>query len=234
MHCTEGVRPKGNDCSTHIPGLYAAGDALGNMLMGGVYGALGAALANAAVTGAIAGETAANFAVNIRGVKIDEANLDGLKSHIRAPLERKGGFSPRWATRILQNTMFPYYVMYIKKGDRMKAALSQVEFLRDHISPKLLARDTHELRLSLETKNMILNAEMRLRASLAREESRGSHYREDFPRRDDPEGLHWVLLKEEDGIMKPFKEPIPTEYWPDMRKSYEERYKQRYPGEKLA
>ena len=44
-------------------------------------------------------------------------------------------------TQVLQNTMIPYFITYIKKEDRMKAALTIVEFLRDHMVPKLFARD---------------------------------------------------------------------------------------------
>ena len=113
----------------------------------------------------------------------------------------------------------------------MKAALTIVEFLRDHMTPMLFARDPHELRLALETKNMILNAEMRLRASLFRTESRGCHYREDFPSRNDPDWLAWVLLKEENGRMVASKKPIPKEWWPDHSKPYDERYAFRFPGE---
>ena len=89
-------------------------------------------------------------------------------------------------TQVLQNTMIPYFITYIKKEDRMKAALTIVEFLRDHMVPKLFARDPHELRLAHETKNMVHTAEAKLRASLFRTESRGTHYREDYPRRDNP------------------------------------------------
>jgi len=141
------------------------------------------------------------------------------------------GFSPRWVTQVLQNTMAPYFILYIKQEERMQAALTIIEFLRDHLIPKLTAKDPHELRLAHETKSMVLNAEMMLRASLFRTESRGCHYREDYPHRDDPDWLAWVLLKEEEGKMKAFKKPIPEEWWPDLSKSYEERYPARFPGE---
>ncbi|MBW1767471.1 MAG: FAD-binding protein, partial [Deltaproteobacteria bacterium] len=62
-------------------------------------------------------------------------------------------------------------------------------------------------------------------------ESRGCHYREDYPRRDDPNWLAWVLLREEDGKMKVFKKPVPEEWWPDLSMPYEERYMWRFPGE---
>jgi len=72
---------------------------------------------------------------------------------------------------------------------------------------------------------------MMLRSSIFRTESRGTHYREDYPRRDDPTWLAWVYLKEEQGRMKLWKEPIPEEWWPDLSKPYEERYPDRFPGE---
>lgn len=121
--------------------------------------------------------------------------------------------------------------MYIKHGQWLQTALEQVEYLRDHLVPKRYAKDSHELRLAHETKNMVLNAEMRLRSSLFRTESRGNHYREDYPQRNDPNWLAWVKLKEENGEMKLWKEPIPKEWWPDLSKPYEEIYPVRFPGE---
>ena len=135
---------------------------------------------------------------------------------MRAPAGRTGGFSPRWVTQILRSVMTPYFITYIKHGRRLEAALTLVEFLRDHMAPMLYARDSHELRLAHETKNMVLNAEMMLRASLFRTESRGMHYREDYPRRDDSSWLAWTKLKEE-GSMKVFKELIPEEWRPGAR-----------------
>jgi succinate dehydrogenase/fumarate reductase flavoprotein subunit len=106
-----------------------------------------------------------------------------------------------------------------------------VEFLKDHLAPKLFSRDAHEWRMAYEIKNMILVAEMILRSSLFRKESRGVHIREDYPRRNDPEWLAWVKLKNEDGIMKLSKVPIPEEWWPDESVSYEDRYPIIMPGE---
>ena len=230
-HKTEGIWPAGTDCSTGLPGLYAAGDALGTMQCGAVYAAPGMALSGASVTGAIAGMSAAAYARKVNETKIDNNQVLKLQKTLQTPLERKGGFSPQYVTRILQNTVIPYFVLYIKKEDRLKAALTIIEFLRDHHVPKLFAKNPHELRLAQETKNMITNAEMRLRASLYRTESRGCHYREDYPHRDDPGWLAWVLLKEENGQMKAIKKPIPEAWWPDLSKPYAERYPNPFPGE---
>jgi len=230
-HATDGICPVNTKCATSVPGLYAAGDSMGTVFVGAAYSGFGFATAYASVSGARAGVAASEYALQLENLVIDEAELTRAKKIVKLPVERKGGFSPRWVTYILQNTLMPYYIMYIKHGERMQATLTLVEFIRDHLVPKLTARDTHELRLAHETKNMVLNAEMKLRASILRTESRGNHYREDYPRRDDPNWLAWVILKEEDGKMKAFKKPIPKEWWPDLSKPYEERYPMRFPGE---
>jgi succinate dehydrogenase/fumarate reductase flavoprotein subunit len=201
------------------------------MVVGANYSGMGVATATCSSTGTRAGVTAAEYALQTDKPTVDEAELSLLKESVRAPLVRKGGFSPRWVTQLIKNLMIPYFVSRIKHGERLQATLTLVEFISDHLVPKLYATDPHELRLVHETKNVVLNAEMRLRAALFRTESRGSHYREDYPRRMDPEWLAWVLLKEENGTMKAFKKPIPEAWWPDLSKPYEERYPTRFPGE---
>jgi len=231
IHTAEGILPSNLDCASSIPGLYAAGDNLATMFVGAFYSVGGGALVNASVTGTRAGIAAAKYAIQTEKIKLDENKLIEMKKSLFRPIERKGGFTPKWVTQLLQNLMIPYFIMYIKNGKRLQATLTLVEFLRDHLVPKLTAKDSHELRLAHETKNMVLNAEMKLRASLFRTESRGTHYREDYPRRVDPDWLTWILLKQENGKMKTIKKPIPKEWWPDLTKPYEKRYFNKFPGE---
>jgi succinate dehydrogenase/fumarate reductase flavoprotein subunit len=240
-HATGGVVPVDDHCTTAVPGLYAAGDSLGTCFIGASYSGFGFATMHAAATGARAGlgaakeakrlGTAAGAAETGRRSDLDDRVVADATARTVGPLQRKGGFSPHWATQVLQNTLAPYFVLYIKSGHRLRTALDTVEYLRDQIVPKLYARDDHELRLCHETRSMVMSAEMKLRSSLFRTESRGTHYREDFPGRNDAEWLAWVRLKEEDGVMKAFKEPIPAEWRPDAAKSYEERYPMRLPNE---
>ena len=142
------------------------------------------------------------------------------------PIDRKKGYSPVWVTRLLQNTMFPYYVLYAKEKSRMESALSQIMYLQEKFTHQLKADDFHGLRSAHETRNMLLNAEMKLRAGLAREESRGTHYREDFPFRDDKNWLAWIKLVEKDGKMEVVKHPIP-----EKSLSYREKYMVAFPHE---
>lgn len=215
VHKAEGIRPAGTDCSCNVAGLYAAGDSLGTMQSGATYAAIGQSVLGCSVTGAHAGAGAAAYAARAGGPAHPAgADVERAAEAITAPLRRSGGFGPRWVTQMLQNTVLPYYVLHIKHGDRLRAALANVEFFRDHLVPKLYATDQHELRLVHETRNMVLNAEMRLRASLFRTETRGCHYREDFPVRDDGQWLAWVILRRAGDGMELFKRPVSAEHRP--------------------
>jgi succinate dehydrogenase/fumarate reductase flavoprotein subunit len=183
------------------------------------------------VTGTRTALAAVDYASKSKDAAIDDAELTRMEDIVCAPVERKGGFSPAWLTQVLQAVVVPYYVFGVKHEKRLEAALTFVEFMKSHLVPKLMAKDPHEWRMAHETRNMVLNAEMQLRASLFRTESRGSHFREDYPRRDDPEWLAWVKLKDVEGKMKAFKEPIPERLWPDLSKPYEERYPAPFPLE---
>ena len=98
--------------------------------------------------------------------------------------------------------MIPNFVLYVKKERLLTAALAYIEELRDSHQPMLIASDMHELRLAHETESMILNAEMKLRASIMRKESRCSHYRLDYPDVDRSEWDCWInLFKDSDGNM---------------------------------
>ncbi len=215
IHKSEGLVPMNDRCASNVPGLYAAGDALGSHMSGGIYTQIGSSLAGSAVQGAVAGEAAAEYAAGIEAATIPDARLSAIKDEILAPLQREAGYGPAWVTQTLQGVMIPNFVLYIKKASMMQAALAYVEELRDHHVPMLRAANMHELRLAWETRNMILSAEMKLRASLFRTESRGSHYRLDYPEVDDDNWRVWVnLYQGPDGAMRLEKQPFGS--WPEQ------------------
>jgi succinate dehydrogenase/fumarate reductase flavoprotein subunit len=232
IHKAEGVWPADLTGASGVPGLWAAGDALASMLCGASYAGVGFSSSGSAVQGARAGEAAAAFAAAAGTPALSAAALAEARGAMLAPRTRESGFSPNWVLQLLQNTMFPYYVLYVKKPSRLQPALEQVMFLQEHMVPLLVASDVHELKLAHETASMLLNAEMKLRASLFRKESRGTHYREDHPARDDKNWLAWVLLQRgADGGMDLRKKEVPKAWRPDTSTSYTERYSQRFPGE---
>ena len=228
-HRMDGIFPKDSKCWVGIDGLYAAGD---TMCTGGV-GLGGSAAPGCAVQGARAGTYAAEYAQQNTKIIPNKTEIKKIEENIFAPRIREKGYTPQWVTRALQNIMMPYYVLYVKRQDRLEAALTNVIFLKEHFVPKLIAKDPHELRLALETENLVLNAEMKLRASMFRKESRHSHFREDFPYRDDKNWLCFVVLQKQGDKMDVRKWNIPKEWIPESlsKMPYEERYTDRFPGE---
>ena len=213
IHKSEGLVPINEKCESNIPGLYAAGDALGSYMAGAIYTQIGSSLAGSAVQGAVAGEAAASYSRGLDRLIISAAKSKQVEEEIFAPLKRKAGFGPAWVTQTLQGVMIPNFVLYIKKESLLKAALAYVEELRENHMPMLRAADMHELRLAHETANMIVSAEMKLRASLMRKESRCSHFRLDYPEIDDENWQAWInIYKDDEGSMQLEKQPF--DRWP--------------------
>ena len=219
--------------ATRIPGLFAAGDVYYSRTIGASYPSFGFGLRNASVTGAWAGWSAAAYAAKTKPAPLDADEIKTLKKHLTAPAERVGGFSPRWVGEQLEHIIFPYYICFVKHGERLNAALTLVEFLKNHLAPKLTAKDAHELRLAHETRNRILSVEMYLRSSLFRTESRTLHFREDYPRRDDADWLAMVKVRNNEGAMDVLKEALPPDGLPNANLPYQARYFLRFPGETL-
>lgn len=203
IHKSEGLVPINDRCESNIPGLYAAGDALGSYMAGAIYTQIGSSLAGSAVQGAIAGEAAAEYSGTASIQTISANQITTIQQEIIAPLEREAGYSPAWVTQTLQGIMIPNFILYIKKENLLQAALAYIEELRDHHMPMLRASNLHELRLAHETANMIISAEMKLKASIMRTESRCSHYRLDYPEMDNENWQAWInIYKGNDGTMK--------------------------------
>ncbi|WP_435234423.1 FAD-binding protein [Psychromonas sp. PT13] len=213
IHKSEGLVPIDENGLTTIPGLYAAGDALGSYMSGGIYTQIGGSSASSCIQGTFSGEAAAKASKSLSIIKASDKQLAQVEKEILAPLNRKTGYSPAWVTQVLQGIMIPNFILYIKKERLMQAALAYVEELKEHHVPMLMADDLHKLRLAHETENMIITAEMKLKASIMRTESRCSHYRIDYPETDSKNWEAWINIhKGEDGEMVFEKQPF--DIWP--------------------
>jgi succinate dehydrogenase/fumarate reductase flavoprotein subunit len=232
VHKSEGVFCSDYTCAADgVKGLYAAGDALGSMLCGSLYPGRGFSSYGSAIQGRRAAKNAAQYVKSNPAPIVNSQTIDALVSKMWAPRENARGYSPEWMTATLQNTMTPFHILYIKDRRRLDGALASIQFLRTHCVPRMIARDGHELRMAHEIKNMLLNAEMKLCSGIFREESRGTHFREDFPARNDEEWHCWVTVQEKDGFMKMGKHKLPEAWKPDAQKSYRENYPRVFPGE---
>ena len=130
-----------------------------------------------------------------------------------APLHRQRGVASAELVRAVQDTIAPVGYSIYKSKDRMEEALALVLEAGERVS-QLVAIDPHHLAAANEVRAMVLCAEMYYRASLAREESRGWHLREDFPDCDDDAWLKWILLQDKDGHMLLSTEDVPLARYP--------------------
>ncbi len=115
--------------------------------------------------------------------------------------------------RAVQDVMAPVGYSIYKRADRMSEALDKVLALKAQV-PSLAAADPHYLAACHVAESMVLGAEMFYRASLAREESRGWHLREDFPVRDDANFLKWIELRDDGGEMALSLHDVPIDRYP--------------------
>ncbi|MFC1958088.1 FAD-dependent oxidoreductase [Chloroflexota bacterium] len=203
-----------HEMKTSLEGLWAVGDASneGSSWAGAIFSPRsrlgGTGLMYAAVSGMWAGPTAGRFASVEKLPEIDEAEVRRLKDEIFAPIRRENGLSPADVISAVQEVVCPVKYNLRRSKERLEEGLSKIEELKQKL-PELWAKDTHYLGKCHEARSMAACAEMTFRSALLRTESRGWHFREDYPERDDENWLKWVIVKQEDDKMITFTEPVP-------------------------
>jgi succinate dehydrogenase/fumarate reductase flavoprotein subunit len=203
-----------HDMKTSLDGLWAIGDAsyAGSAVAGAVASppgvTPGSGIGYAIISARWGAPAAARYAAKVEAMEIDHAEVRQLKEKIFTPMKRSRGFSPWAATVALQDVVSPMKFNLRRSKDRLEEALSKVEAVKERL-PELQAKDLHYLSKCHEVMSMTACAEMTFRAALMRTESRGFHFREDYPKRDDDHWLKWIILKQERGRMTLSIEPIP-------------------------
>lgn len=222
---------------TGIAGLYVAGDGIHSTSPSGASYPCGVGFASCfcSMEGDHAGKAAADYAASAAPDQIPESVIAEKTEAIRAPLRLEKGFDPNWARDVLVSIMAPYWVSIVKEEAMLQAALTQVRYMREHVIPRLTARNGHDLRLCIEMKHKALASELKLLASLARKESRGTSYRADYPYRDDDNFLCYITLqKDGDGGVRVGKVPVKEDWAGDRELEYSKRYLYYFPGEPEA
>jgi fumarate reductase flavoprotein subunit len=170
------------DCTTQLPGLFVAGED-----SGGVHGANrlgGNGVANSTVFGGIAGDAMAPW-VRRNGSfrEPDEAAIEQAAARARAPLGKPAGDLNAIRERL-------YDVMWDEVGIvRDAASLKRADGLLDELEARLDAAGVGSAGLAynltwhdwLNLKSLLLVSRSIRAAAVAREDSRGAHYRSDFP-----------------------------------------------------
>jgi succinate dehydrogenase / fumarate reductase flavoprotein subunit len=143
---------------------------------------------------------------------IDKEQAQTFKEHIFAPMKRHKGLSPRDGIFRLKEVLSPPRFAVRKSKERIEEALARVrEVLHEAENEVSPAEDWHMLGLCHDLKNMAQCADIYYNSALTRTESRGWHYREDYPERDDKNWRKWIVIKQKDGKMAISTEAFPFE-----------------------
>ena len=192
------------------PGLYAAGECA----CVSVHGAnrLGCnSLLDLVVFGRRAGKKIALELGGLPWTELPENPTAGALGRIRSIKERRKGEKVHRLREAMQKTMMDHCSVF-RTEEGLAHGLSEIRALR--AGAENLAIDNHgdrfntDLLEALELEGMLDLAEAIVVSALNRKESRGAHYREDYPERDDAEWLkHTLLQKSADGA-RIFYKPV--------------------------
>jgi succinate dehydrogenase/fumarate reductase flavoprotein subunit len=142
---------------------------------------------------------------------MDEVQV--FKDLIYGPMKRQTGISPRDPIFLLKEAVAPPRFSARKSAARINEALAMVRKAKQQYEEVSPTNDYHVLGLCHDLRNMAECAEMYFVAALERKETRGWHYREDFPERDDVNWRKWIDLKLENGKIAIKHAKIPYEHY---------------------
>jgi succinate dehydrogenase / fumarate reductase flavoprotein subunit len=209
-----GIRVNGDTQATNVPGLFAAGECAA-----GLHGANrlgGNSLSDLLVFGKRAGEYAAKFAKENSLVAPSEAEIEAAYREAVEPFERPAGAQNEGPYQVqydLQNLM-QANVGIVRLQNEMELALDGIGKLKARAA-KVSVQGHREYNpgwhTAIDLKHLLTVSEAITMASLDRKESRGGHFREDFPEKH-PDGGKYnnVISKSADGSMKLRREAIPA------------------------
>ncbi|MCD6454770.1 MAG: succinate dehydrogenase flavoprotein subunit [Candidatus Aminicenantes bacterium] len=207
--------------NTIVPGFYAAGECACVSIHGA--NRLGTNSQQEAITmGRIAGEAMAEFVKKADLFSIPEQAIEEAEAYVRKYLEGNGSVRPAELREKLHETMTNKVGIFRNEKD-LSEAVKEVRELEEQI-PKIKVEDKGfifnlDLQEALETENLILFSEIVAAGALNRKESRGAHYRVDYPKRDDENWLkHTLAWKTPEGVKFDYKPVVITKYQPQERK----------------
>jgi fumarate reductase flavoprotein subunit len=183
------------DCTTELPGLFAAGED-----SGGVHGANrlgGNGVANSTVFGGIAGESMPRWLAAHGGFRPPDADaLDAAVDRCRTPLDK-----PAADVALLREKLYDLMwddVGIVRDAQSLARAAHELDQLEQELDASGIAGAELGYNLTwhdwLNLKNLLLVSKAIRFAAAAREDSRGAHYRSDFPEVRDLERSRYTCV----------------------------------------
>lgn len=183
------------DCSTELPGLFAAGEDTG-----GVHGANrlgGNGVANSTVFGGIAGDVMAQWVVD---QPLQECNMNEVVASIEAheaPFKKPPG-----DIELIRDTLAQCMwddVGISRSKESLLRARQQLDTLEQQLSEIGVGELDRKYSITwqdwMNLQNLILTSKAVTEAAISRENSRGAHYREDYPEAGSLEDSYFTAVK---------------------------------------
>jgi succinate dehydrogenase / fumarate reductase flavoprotein subunit len=205
-----GIRVDGDTQMSTLPGLFAAGEAAA-----GLHGANrlgGNSLSDLIVFGQRAGEHATAFARTHGQTRLDETQVETAVRRALAPFERGASGENPYAVQHDLQEMMQQLVGIVRQESEMVEARERLRALRARAGRAGIGGNreyNNGWHTALDLDSLLTVSEAVTVAALARRESRGAHFRDDFPAKSDEfGGFNFVLQKDGDGAMAISRAPI--------------------------
>ncbi len=198
------------DTRTDLHGLYVAGEDAGGMHGANRLGGNG--VANSTVFGGIAGETMAADIAGRRGALADPdpAALEGELDRAMAPLGRQGG-DVHAIRDGLMDAMWDH-VGILRSREGLEQGIARLGELRTALDASGIGGQDLRFNLSwhdwLNLDNLVTISEVICRAALSREDSRGAHFREDFPETGELETSAFTVVQRKNDALHVTQSPV--------------------------
>jgi succinate dehydrogenase / fumarate reductase flavoprotein subunit len=222
-----GVQVDAETQMSTLPGLFAAGESAA-----GLHGANrlgGNSLSDLVVFGKRAGEFAAKFAKDNGAGRINDAQVDAAAQSALEPFERgaklRGAENPYTVQHELQD-MMQDLVGIVRRQDEMERALEGIEKLKVRAAQAGIGGNreyNNGWHTALDLNNLLTVSEIVTRAALIRQESRGAHFRDDYPEKSEKwAGCNLRVTKASDGSVRVEEVPV-KEMPPELKQVIEEQ-----------
>ena len=208
--CMGGIRVD-EHLATCVPGLFAVGE-----VSGGVHGAnrlSGVAFPEIFILGPLAGEEAYVYAKKCEQRAWQNNEVESILQELDSPLHNEIGIYRPFKIKEMIQKIMSANLGPVRNGDNMSLAEAELERLESEILPNMRVQAKErcygrEIVEALELPLMLKTAQMVAKAANFRKESRGSHYRSDYPQKDDNWLVNIVLKKDSANKMEAYAAPI--------------------------
>jgi succinate dehydrogenase / fumarate reductase flavoprotein subunit len=205
-----GVEVDADSQMSSVPGLFAAGEC-----GAGLHGANrlgGNSLSDLVVFGRRAGEYAAKYAKENSAGKIDQARVDEVAKMALAPFDRGAAGENPFAVQYELQEMMQDLVGIVRVEGEMESALGEIAKLKVRAAKAGISGNREYnggWHTALDLDNLLTVSEVIARAAIERKESRGAHFRDDYPDKSEDWAKYNIrVTKGADGEPKVERAPI--------------------------